>query len=399
VTDTALRPRSGPRLTADDHARRSTRRGRLAIGIAATALVAIVGTTIVLGLAGSGGQALGPSSTQPDGAKALVSVLRQQGVRVLETSTLEATEKAAGQDPAATTVLAYDSGPYLTKADWARLAGLGAHTVAVTPEQSALDAVAPGVTAGSSMTGAVSPQCDLPALAKVRSVTGDGTRYTLSRAARADDTACLPAASGGGFGLVQAGDVTVLGSSSLLTNQAIVDRDNAALALTLLGDSSTLVWYLPSIDDLPSGGGTLASLTPGWVTPGIALLAAAAVAGAVWRGRRLGPLVVENLPVVVRSTETTEGRARLYERSASRTHALDQIRIGTIGRLKRLTGLPRPATVDDVVFRVAGLTGTDAREIRRVLVDETPSDDRQLVALSDSLRDLEAATGRAVAAR
>ncbi|WP_286344238.1 hypothetical protein [Frondihabitans sucicola] len=188
---------------------------------------------------------------------------------------------------------------------------------------------------------------------------------------------------------------TVVGTSTALTNGGIADDDNAAFALALLGDHPTLVWYLPSIDDLPKGSGTLASLTPGWVTPSIALLAAAAVAAAVWRGRRLGPLVVENLPVVVRSTETMEGRARLYERGASRMHALDQVRIGTLGRLAGALGLSRGAGVDEVVFRTADLLGVDPRELRHVLVDADPQDDRHLLALSDSLRDLEAAVGRA----
>ena len=57
------------------------------------------------------------------------------------------------------------------------------------------------------------------------------------------------------------------------------------------------------------------------------------LAAAFWRGRRLGPLVVENLPVVVRASETMEGRARLYQKSSARLHALDALRIGAIQRL------------------------------------------------------------------
>jgi hypothetical protein len=92
-----------------------------------------------------------------------------------------------------------------------------------------------------------------------------------------------------------------------------------------------------------------------------------------------------------------EGRARLYARGSSRVHALDQLRIGTIARLASIAGLPRSASVDEVTARVADLVGADPRAIRSVLVDIEPRDDRHLVALSDSLTDLERAAS--VAAR
>ena len=70
------------------------------------------------------------------------------------------------------------------------------------------------------------------------------------------------------------------------------------------------------------------------------MLVLVALGAVFWRSRRVGPLVVENLPVVVRASETMEGRARLYERSNSRLHALDALRVGTVARLARTCGLP-----------------------------------------------------------
>ena len=99
------------------------------------------------------------------------------------------------------------------------------------------------------------------------------------------------------------------------------------------------------------------SLTPPWVTPLILLVVLFGLAAAIWRGRRLGALVAERLPVVVRANETMEGRARLYERAGSREHALDSLRIGALARLAKLCGLPRRATLDDVIDAVAALTG------------------------------------------
>ncbi|ROQ36614.1 uncharacterized protein DUF4350 [Frondihabitans sp. PhB188] len=396
MTDTATRPRRteapGPRVPV-------VVRTRILLGLGAAVVVAVLALLVVGGLAGTTGSALDAASTQPSGAKALVSVLRGQGIDVTVTTTLSSTAAAAADDPAETTIFAHDSNGYLDADQWRRLAGASSHLVVAAPAQTALDAVAPGVTASTKeLTGTLAPSCDLPALAQSSRVTGDGSRYTV--AAGSDADRCLPATSGGGYGLVQqpfeGSTVTVVGTTSALSNEKVADLDDSAFALALLGDSPTLVWYLPSVDDLPKGTGTLASLTPGWVTPSIALIFAAGIAGAFWRGRRLGPLVVENLPVVVRSTETTEGRARLYQRGASRVHALDQIRVGALSRLALAVGLGRGADVDQVVRRVAQFLRVDPKQVRHVLVDAVPGDDAHLMALSDSLRDLEAAVARAV---
>jgi hypothetical protein len=54
-----------------------------------------------------------------------------------------------------------------------------------------------------------------------------------------------------------------------------------------------------------------------------------------------------------------------------------------------LCGLPRAATVDEVVTAVASLTGRQLGDIRTLLLDATPASDRDLIALSDALLALE----------
>ena len=56
----------------------------------------------------------------------------------------------------------------------------------------------------------------------------------------------------------------------------------------------------------------------------------------LWRGRRLGPLVVEPLPVVVKAVESTQGRGRLYRRVRDRAHAA-----GILPRPPPRAGSPR----------------------------------------------------------
>jgi hypothetical protein len=126
------------------------------------------------------------------------------------------------------------------------------------------------------------------------------------------------------------------------------------------------------------------------------LLVVVFLAAAVWRGRRFGPLVVENLPVVVRAGETREGRARLYQRSSARLRAADALRVGTIGRLSRLVGLPTASTTTEVSDAVAAVTGRDPARVRDLLVDRVPATDRELIALSDDLAALERAVATAV---
>jgi hypothetical protein len=121
------------------------------------------------------------------------------------------------------------------------------------------------------------------------------------------------------------------------------------------------------------------------------LLGLVAVAAAVWRGRRLGPLVVERMPVVVRAAETTEGRARLAARTGDRTHALDTLRIAALRRTARRLGLPRSAHVDEVVRAAARATGIPDRRVGAVLVGGPATDDRALTAGAAALDDLERA--------
>jgi hypothetical protein len=97
---------------------------------------------------------------------------------------------------------------------------------------------------------------------------------------------------------------------------------------------------------------------------------------------------------VVRASETMEGRARLYQKGAARLRALDSLRIGSISRLATQCGLPRLATVDDVIAAVAAITARDTAVIRSLLLTADPHSDRELVRLSDELLDLERAVAR-----
>ena len=334
---------------------------------------------------------LSASNAEPDGAMAVAEVLRQQGVEVIETTTLVETERATASR-STTTILLVDPGLILNESQHDRLLSEAARVVAVEPTGPALEELAPGVSEAGTLNGHYDADCDVDAVQKAETVDAPATAYRLGHGQ--DGTACLTVA-GDLSALVEVRtngtSVTVLGAGSALRNDTVTTAGNAALALNLLGRTETLIWYFPSQADLFEDTElSLVDLQAPWTVPLTVLLALVALAAAAWRWRRFGPLVVENLPVVVRAGETMEGRARLYERGSARLHALDALRIGTVARLARLCSLPRTASVGEVVDAVAALTGRNRAEVAALLVGDEPTRDSDLLRLSDALLRLEA---------
>ncbi len=378
-------------------ARRSV--GWIALGLVAL-LVAAIG---LLATSGPGSDIpLDSANPAPAGAKAVVEVLRQQGVDVIPASTLDSVGAAASRD---STVLVFDPNGYLDSTGFSDLRSLASTLVVVEPDFAALQALLPSVHAAGAATksGPLAAACTVPAATRAGSIEPTAKSPTLRVTGDASDTrpvGCFPTGSDT-YALVSSSGngstVHLLGSGSVVDNEGVVRQGNAALALNLLGEHHTLIWYLPSLRDVSATGPPdLGALTPGWVTPLMLLLIVVFVAAAIWRGRRFGPLVVENLPVVVRSGETMEGRARLYQRSSARLRAIDSLRIGAISRIAAAIGLPSTADTGEVSDAVAALTASDRAAVRATLVDVRPRTDAELVALSDRLEQLETAVQNAV---
>ena len=355
---------------------------------------------IAVGTRGSstGGVPFSATNAAPAGSKAIAEVLRHQGVDVAVPATL-AGAKSALRTSTSSTLFLVDPDSHLDKSQLTTLATLADHVVLLSPTYTQLKTLAPEVgLAGIVGRDSLAANCALQAASAAGRVSGAGSGFrVLDRAA--DTTACFSSGKKT-FSLVEIKKVgrrlTVVGTTDAFDNEHVSQRGNAALALTLLGDNSRLVWYLPTIDDSSISGPSIAQLTPAWVGSVFALLIVAAIVAAFWRGRRLGPLVVENLPVVVRASETMEGRARLYQKGAARLHALDALRIGAVSRLAMLCGLSRLATVDDVIAAVATVTTRDPAGIRSLLLTAEPRTDRDLVRLSDELLELERHLARAI---
>src|SRR5258707_375476 len=85
---------------------------------------------------------------------------------------------------------------------------------------------------------------------------------------------------------------SLAGPGAALRNDQVVNAGNAALALNLLGQTETLIWYFPGEADLfENTDVSLADLQAPWTVPLTVLLALVAFAAIAWKWRRFGPLV------------------------------------------------------------------------------------------------------------
>ena len=364
---------------------------RLAFWLGVLVVILIGGLLTVL-IAGTGtdGPDLDGTNASANGSKALVQVLRANGVTVDTPRSLDRALADVGSVTDETTIVVYDENAILTTSQLTQLDGVAQNLILIEPSFRALTALAPGVHLAGFGNNSFTADCAFLPVKRAGTVSGSASSYRVDPSTDAQQ--CLSSGNrANSLVRLSSGStsVTVFGISDALTNQNIVNDGNAALALGLFGQNKHLVWYLPSPADVAVPAADAPVPLPGWVLPTETLFALVVLAAAFWRGRRFGPLVIERLPVVVRASETMEGRARLYQKASSRTHALDALRIGTLGRLAGLCGLPRLASVDEIVGAVATTTGRTVHEIRALLVDDIPSSDRQLLELSDQLQLLE----------
>ena len=240
-------------------------------------------------------------------------------------------------------------------------------------------------------------------------------------------------------------DAFALGSTTFFENDELASAGNAALALRLFGARSKLLWLAPSFVPDPSlqncsgfdcgagqnnnpgpaptttvtlggggggsggggggggnggggGGGsgasqqTLTSLMPSWIWWVLLQLLVAVLLIAYWRGRRLGAVVTEQLPVTVRAAETVEGHARLYRRANAHGRAAELLRKATASRLAGYFGVPAARAHADpsiLVAPVAARLSVSEDLIADLLAGQAPQSEAELVLLADHLDQLE----------
>lgn len=359
-------------------------------------LALILSVTVVLGLLRGSGEdraALSAGNPAPPGAQALARVLQDQGVDVVVARSHAAA--MAGLQSGDSTLLLFDPNEYLDRGQLTDLGSAANKTVLVEPTFTQLAQLAPDIAHAGLVpqdvldSGAALPAgCADPAAQAAGSVTPGGLAYRGPVTCFAVNTAGPPA---GLYASSRDGTQTVLGYTGLLANETITEGGNAALALHTLGSTSTLVWYLPAVSDIPAGAGPVnpLSLLPDWVNPLLAWVLVVAALAAFWRGRRMGPLALEPMPVVVRASETADGRARLYQDSRALDQAAANLRAATLTRLAARLRLGPGSSTGAVVDAAARATGRSAAELDNLLNRSIPATDSALVIWSQDLLDLE----------
>ncbi|MFG3316420.1 DUF4350 domain-containing protein [Streptomyces sp. NPDC048171] len=390
-----------PTTSASPTARQIWTRGR---GVA-LALVLLLAGAVAIAVVRSGDHhgELDPRSADPSGSRAVAELLADRGVSTRVVTTLDAARAATGPD----TTLLVAAPDLLTERQQTRLrsavTGSGGRTVLVAPGGPAVERLVPGVTADPALSfdSTLAPACDLPAARRAGTADTGGLRYST----HVEADACYPSrrlatllrvpdTSGEGT----PGDTVVLGARDILVNDRLDDHGNASLALQLLGSRDHLVWYLPSLSDVPDPDDerSFFDLLPsGWLWGTLQLFIAAALA-ALWRARRLGPLVPEKLPVAIRASETVEGRARLYRKANARDRAATALRSATRTRLAPLVGVPvsQAHTPESLLPALSAHLHGDGQALHALLFGPPPGDDAALIALADQLDALESEVRR-----
>ncbi|MFI5695959.1 DUF4350 domain-containing protein [Kribbella sp. NPDC051586] len=348
-----------------------------------TGLIVLAAIVLLIATSARTSGPFSPDSTESDGARALAALLKNHGVDVHSTETLD-DAVPAGEGKA----LIIGPAGSLGRPDLERIAqARWSHLVLIRPASRALEILAPGVQQTGDVLTSRSREagCDLPAAVRAGTATVGGPTYTAPSGA----SACYGDGINSTVIRLAVGDriVDVVGTPGSFTNAQLADDGNAALALNLIGTHHDLTWYLPQWESTNTGtdDSDSAPLIPpdvryiGWA------LAFAVLVVAIWRGRRLGPVVAERLPVIVHAAETTEGRARLYRRSRARDRAAAALRESALGQLHKAHGIPRRADPSAVVATVAARTGRDPVMLYELLYGLPPLTDAALMSLSQEL--------------
>ena len=323
------------------------------------------------------------------GTMALAELLRHEGISVSKAGSLsEAVD--AGRQGATIAVVNADR---LSDQDRQALAKAGGDVVVIGAEGGS-DALAgmtgmtpKGTAAAASSTRA--PQCDDADAHAARSLAG--TRASVSLQGDGDAVGCFPVGEDryayATDSLPSGATLRVLPDPAPVTNVHLAKEGHAALGVRALGHHSRVLWLDGEHMEAPSVWNS--SSTPPWLPVLIFQLLVIAGVLAIVQGRRFGSIVSEDLPVVVRSIETTVARGRLYRQGSDRPRAAQALRSGAALRLGATLGLPPGTSRRDVIAAVSLASGIAPATVDSLLYGPPPTSDNALATLAVQLDQLE----------
>ncbi|MGQ4548196.1 DUF4350 domain-containing protein [Dermabacteraceae bacterium P13077] len=355
---------------------------------------------------------LEPSSPEPQGSRALVTVLRENGTEVVVRRSVGGAVKDLERG---NTLLITDPSALSRK----QLAFLEQHLqpdnaargriVLVSPNQQVLSIMAPDIwpaaTIGTPAATAKGEQCALNTRARsIAAGTPTSSRKSLQKKLIEEHPGVLFSVHGSAsacflhdsqVSVAKQGRVVAVGSSAPFTNRFLAEQDNAAFALNLLSQGKPVTWYLPSPDDPSSDPESSAAdylppairpFTTGLILPVLLLLIAS------WH--RLGPVVREPLPVTVPAAELTRSRAQLMMRFRQRERAAHELRAKTRRELVALLGGPASAGSEEQIAFLQKASPKNSGRLRELLTDSPIKNNSALRQLAEDLIHLEKETRR-----
>lgn len=349
-----------------------------------------------------------PRSSRPDGTRALLLLLEQQGATVTVTRDVPDLSTLDGDDTSDRRVLVLDDrldgGQRSDLLDWVEAGGV----LVVADPASTLHG-GPGLDGGAVVVERGMPlytdvglaadaannvrntACDIAALEELHGLYVDnGVLFPVG----GDEPQCFGDAAeptGHAFVIRHAlGDGTVvgLGDNHLVTNEWIRYADNSGLATALLAPSAgTKVTILlgsgatRTVDDVGSGDQSLRDLVRPSVWMAMVQLAVAFVVFAAARGVRVGRPVAEPRPVPLAGSEFVRASGSIMRAAQHHERAGWMLRTELHRDLCRRYRIDHASTVDRVAWTAEDRDGIAPDLARRALQTDAV-DDRSLLELA-----------------
>ena len=348
----------------------------------AALLLVVVGIALVTAGDASTGLPYDPSSTEPDGTKALVMILEEVGAEVtvlastdeLEVDTLVVLFDNLGESSVAAVEDFAEQGGTVLVADASGL---------LTFDQRLAAPASLGL-----LEPALERSCDVPALAGVERVRAPGSPMFVvpddATGCFQDDEAAWMLITGRGSGVV-----VMTGAPTFLTNGMITALDNAALAAAVLApEPGTRVGVLrPSFTFGADGEEqkSLSDLIPAGISGAAWQLLIAFGVVVLWRMRRLGKPVPEPQPVRLPGSELVVATGNLLQRIGARERAAELLRNDFRRTVAHRLGLSADLPSEELAQLTAQRTGVDRTDIFNALAETVPDTDAELVALAQRL--------------
>ena len=161
--------------------------------------------------------------------------------------------------------------------------------------------------------------------------------------------------------------------------------------MNLAGAQPRVIWYAPQhVEGESIGGASIFDLIPDrvtWIVLQLCLSCCCSRCGRAAGSARWSP---SDLPVVVRASETVEGRGRLYRSRRARDRAADALRTATLQRMLPRLGLgPNADPAAVVAGRRRPRSAASRGRVGIRLFGPPPATDADLVNLARALDDIE----------